>query len=196
MELTEPHQRLRLAIERFVKLTDEEWRLLEPSLEEVHLKKHSLFATEGKQAKDVGFLLDGNMRHYYARDSEEKTTYFYFENHLVAAYISCLTQSPSKLSIDALTDCHLLVFPYKALTELFAVSKTWSTFGRLLAEYLAIGFEERMVGLLLLSPEERYRELLQSNKQKIIERIPQHYIASYLGVTPVSLSRIRARAQK
>ena len=53
-----------------------------------------------------------------------------------------------------------------------------------------------MTGLLLLSPEERYYELLQSNKAKIIERIPQHYIASYLGIAPVSLSRIRNRVSK
>ena len=53
--------------------------------------------------------------------------------------------------------------------------------------------EERMVGLIMLSPEERYIQLLESNKQKIIERIPQHYIANYLGITPVSLSRIRKR---
>ncbi|HEY0356729.1 MAG TPA: Crp/Fnr family transcriptional regulator, partial [Flavisolibacter sp.] len=64
------------------------------------------------------------------------------------------------------------------------------------AEYLAMGLEERMTGLLMLSPEERYRQLLQSNKQKILERIPQQYIASYLGITPVSLSRIRNRFQK
>ncbi|MFN8321973.1 MAG: hypothetical protein U0T74_04895 [Chitinophagales bacterium] len=56
--------------------------------------------------------------------------------------------------------------------------------------------EERMVGLLTLSPEERYEQLLQSNKKKIIERIPQHLIANYLGITPVSLSRIRARLLK
>ena len=62
-----------------------------------------------------------------------------------------------------------------------------------MAEYLAIGLEERMAGLLTMSPEERYLRLLEGNKQKIIERIPQHYIASYLGITAVSLSRIRKR---
>lgn len=72
----------------------------------------------------------------------------------------------------------------------------WERFGRLVAEYLAIGLEERMAGLLILSPEERYLELLESNKQKIVERIPQHYIANYLGITPVSLSRIRKRVIK
>jgi CRP-like cAMP-binding protein len=192
MEVT-THQALRAAVERFVQLTDDDWQLLVPHLSERSLKKHDLFAAEGKKNGEVGFVLEGNLRQYYTKDGQEKTTYFYFENHLVSAYIACLTGQPSKLSIEALTDCRLLVFSYKTLTELFAKSAGWNTFGRRLAEYLAIGLEERMVGLLLQSPEERYKELLQGNKQKIIERIPQHYIASYLGITPVSLSRIRNR---
>ena len=188
--------RLRQLIERFVTLTDHGWNLLTPHVQERSLKKQELFATEGKIARDIGFVLEGDMRHYYTRDGEEKTTYFYFENSFVAAYISCITGQPSLLNIEALTNCRLLVFPYAILKQLFATNHVWEKFGRLLAEYLAIGLEERMVGLLMTSPEERYQSLLQSNKQKIIERIPQHYIANYLGITPVSLSRIRNRVQK
>ena len=72
----------------------------------------------------------------------------------------------------------------------------WQRFGRMIAEYLGIGLEERMVSLLIETPEERYINLLRSNKKKIIERIPQHYIANYLGITPVSMSRIRKRILK
>jgi CRP-like cAMP-binding protein len=133
------------------------------------------------------------MRHYYTRDGEEKTTYFYFENHLVSSYFSAITGKPSELTIEALTDSRLLTFPYAHLKSLYDQSPKWERFGRLLAEYVAMGLEERMAGLLMMSPEERYLQLLQGNKQKIIERIPQHYIANYLGITPVSLSRIRKR---
>jgi len=66
-------------------------------------------------------------------------------------------------------------------------------FGRKIAEYATMGLEERMVSLLTQSAEERYLELLASNKQKILERIPQQYIANYLGITPESFSRIRHR---
>jgi CRP-like cAMP-binding protein len=88
------------------------------------------------------------------------------------------------------------VFSYALLKKLFDESHAWNTFGRVLAEYLGLGLEDRMVGLLTLSPEERYIELLNSNKKKIIERIPQHLIANYLGITPVSLSRIRNRVNR
>jgi CRP-like cAMP-binding protein len=151
---------------------------------------------EGQQGKELAYVVQGTMRHFYTRDGEEKTTYFYFENSLTGPYMSCVTGKPSLISFEALADTKLLVFPYSAMQLLFVQSHTWEKFGRVLAEYLAIGLEDRMVGLLMLSPEERYVQLLQSNKQKIIERIPQHLIANYLGVTPVSLSRIRNRVHK
>lgn len=187
---------LRNSIEKFVKLTDKEWNLLEPHLKIRQLKKHELLADKGKIADEVGFVLEGMLRHYYIKDGEEKTTYFYFENHLVASYISCITKQPSLLTIQALSDCKLIVFPYHVLAQLMEKNMTWKKFGRVLAEYLAVGLEDRMVGLLMLSPEERYLELIKGNKVKIMERIPQHYIANYLGLTPVSLSRIRNRVMK
>lgn len=187
---------LRNNIEKFVKLTDQEWDLLAPHLAIRRLKKHELLAGAGKVATEIGFVLEGMLRHYYIKDGEEKTTYFYFENHFVSSYFSCISKQPSLLSIQALSDCEVIVFPYSILRELFETSMAWQKFGRLLAEYLAIGLEERMVGLLMLSPEERYLELISGNKVKIIERVPQHYIANYLGLTPVSLSRIRNRVTK
>jgi len=192
MELTDLNL-LRTAIQRFVPLTDDEWALLATHIRYRGVSRGENWISEGEKESDIGFVLEGNMRHYYTRDGEEKTTYFYFENHLVSSYVSAVTDKPSLLTIEALTDCSLLAFPYQRLKTLYDLSPRWERFGRVLAEYLAFGMEERMAGLLMLSPEERYLELLQGNKQKIIERIPQHYIANYLGITPVSLSRIRKR---
>lgn len=186
----------RKLIEQFVKLTDDEWAMLLPHLQEKVILKNEFMVREGQHGKELGYITEGEMRHFYTRHGEEKTTYFYFENSLVGPYMSCITGQPSQLSIEALSNTRLLVFPYPAMKLLYEQSHTWEKFGRVLAEYLAMGLEERMVGLLTRSPEERYEQLLQSNKQKIIERIPQHLIANYLGVTPVSLSRIRARLLK
>ena len=187
---------LRNSIEKFVPLSQEDWQMLSPYLEIRKLKKHDSFAEEGKIANEIGFVLDGMLRHFYLKDGEEKTTYFYFENHFVSAYISCIQKQPSKLCIEALSNCELIVFPYQKMEDLFKKSMVWQKFGRLIAEYLAIGLEDRMVGLLMQSPEERYLDLISGNKKKIIERVPQHYIANYLGITPVSMSRIRNRAAK
>jgi CRP-like cAMP-binding protein len=187
---------LRRQIEKLCPIPDPDWQLLLPFIREVFVKKGHYLVREGDRATDVGIIIEGQMRHFYTRDGEEKTTYFYFEHAFVSAYISCITGRPSLVSIDALADTRLLVFPYARLRELFEHSIYWERFGRLVAEWAMMGLEDRMVGLLTQSPEERYVSLLNSNKTKIIERIPQHLIANYLGVTPVSLSRIRNRVVK
>ena len=187
---------LRTHIEAFVKIPDDDWDLLLPYLTLSTLGKNQFFIQEGKKETRVGFVIDGMLRQFYTKDGEEKTTYFFFENHLMTSYVSCITGKPSLISIEALSKVLYLSFPYKTLQELFDKSMAWQKFGRLIAEYLGIGLEERMVSLLLQSPEERYIDLLNSNKKKIIERIPQHYIANYLGITAVSMSRIRNRILK
>ena len=190
---TEACLRLRNQVSLFVKMNDEDWELLVPHVQLQTIPKNGLLVQEGKRVTEVGFVIEGMLRQYYTKDGEEKTTYFFFENHFAGGYISCLTGKPSQVTIEALSATTYLSFPYKILVSLFDQSMAWQKFGRLMAEYLTVGLEERMVSLLLQSPEERYTDLLNSNKQKIVQRVPQHYIANYLGITAVSMSRIRTR---
>ena len=187
---------LKTQIIRLSPMQDEDLLLLRPFLKEVQLAKGERFAKEGRTETTVAVILEGNMRQYYTRDGEEKTTYFFFENHFVCAYVSCITGAPSLLTIEALSPCRLIAFDYCDLLQLYEQSPAWQRFGRLIAEYAVVGLEERMAGLLMLSAEERYEQLLSSGKDKIMECIPQHYIANYLGITPVSLSRIRNRVMR
>ncbi len=191
-----PFYILRSKIEQLVKLPEEEWQLLVPFLEFKSIKKGHFFAKEGKIGGEIGIIVQGTMRHFYTIDGQEKTTYFYFENAFVGPYISFISGKPSLINIDALIDTELIVFPYKIMLQLQQKNIIWERFGRLIAEWALIGTEERMVELLTLNPEQRYIKLLESNKNKITERIPQHLIANYLGITPVSLSRIRNRYMK
>ncbi len=187
---------LRNHIEAFSEITEDDWNLLLPQLQIKTIRKSELLIAEGKRAGDVGFVLEGMFRQYYTKDGEEKTTYFFFENHFISSYISCISGKPSLITIEALSDATYISFPYQILQELYDKSMAWQKFGRLIAEYFTMGLEERMVGLLMQSPEERYLDLLKSNKKKIMERVPQHYVANYLGITPVSMSRIRNRLAK
>jgi CRP-like cAMP-binding protein len=185
---------LRTYIERFVALTDAEWAPLEAALRARQLARHAYFVEAGETRPELALVLKGALRLYYPLpNGEERTTYFFFENHFLADYSGCLTGRPSQLSIQALTDCELLVFDYAVLRELYNQLPVYERFGRLVAEYHLLGTDARLVEQLTLSPEERYRQLLRSGKTKILERIPQHLVANYLGITPVSLSRIRAR---
>lgn len=187
---------LRTYIQRFVPLTGAEWAPLAAALTTRRLARKELFVTQDAPAPELALVLTGSCRLFYTRpDGEERTTYFFFENHLMGSYQSCLTGQPSQFSIQALAPTGLVRFPYAVLQELFDRFPVYERFGRRLAEYHLLGTDARLAELLLLSPEQRYQALLASHKTKILARIPQQYIASYLGVTPVSLSRIRARVQ-
>ncbi|WP_375438254.1 Crp/Fnr family transcriptional regulator [uncultured Hymenobacter sp.] len=189
---------LRAYLHRFIpELTDADWHPLAQALRVRHLARGQHFIQAGGYLAELALLLRGTCRLYYPRpDGEERTTYFFFENHLLADYAGCLTGQASQLSIQALVDTELVVFNYAVLRHLYDERPVYERFGRLLAEYHLLGTDARLVEHLLLSPEERYRALLTSGKTKILERIPQHLVANYLGVTPVSLSRIRARVAR
>jgi len=189
---------LRAYLLRFVpSLTEADWQPLEQALRPRHLARGEHFVQAGESYPVLALLLQGACRLYYPRpDGEERTTYFFFENHLLGDYTSCLTGQPSQLSIQALVDTELVVFDYAVLRQLYDERPVYERFGRLVAEYHLLGTDARLVEHLLLTPEERYRALLSSGKTKILERIPQHLVANYLGVTPVSLSRIRARVAR
>ncbi|WP_246601752.1 Crp/Fnr family transcriptional regulator [Hymenobacter profundi] len=189
---------LRAYLLRFVpELTDADWQPLDQALRVHHLARGEHFLQAGEHQPMLALLLRGTCRLYYPRpNGEERTTYFFFENHLLGDYAGCLTGQPSQLSIQALVDTELVVFDYAVLRQLYDERPVYERFGRLLAEYHLLGTDARLVEHLLLSPEERYRALLASGKTKILERIPQHLVANYLGITAVSMSRIRARVAR
>ncbi len=172
---------LRAYVHRFVPLPDEAWAALEAEPQPRHLQRHAYFVRPGDTRHEVAPLPRGACRMFYPRaDGEEVMTYFFFENHLLASYPACLRNEPSPLAIQALEPTELLVFPYAALTRLYAAWTVFERFGRLVAEYHLIGTEERLREQLPHSPEARYRNLLASTKTKIMERIPQRLGAAYL----------------
>jgi CRP-like cAMP-binding protein len=188
--------RLRKQISYFSPLTDAEWNALVPHLAILTLKKHQHLVSQGDKADQLALVLDGLFRQFYMKDDDERTTYFFLEEQLVGAYMSCVTGQPSPVTIEALSDSTCIAFPYTVLTTLFGQYSGWQLFGRRLAEYIMVALEERMAGLLMRSPEERYLELLTGNQREFLQQVPQHYIANYLGITPVSLSRIRNRVSQ
>lgn len=194
--LTQAAAQLRQQISQLTPLSDEEWNRLVPHLTIVSLKKQQVFAQQGIVADRIGLVLDGTLRQFYTKDGDERTTYFFFTHQLTGAYMSCVTGRPSLVTIEALTPTTCVSFPYAVLQDLFDTCSGWQRFGRLLAEYLMVALEERMVSLLLLSPEERYLALLEGPHKELLQRVPQHYIANYLGITPVSMSRIRNRIRR
>lgn len=187
--------RYRQALHKFVGFTDEEWQLFSQGLYIEQIKKKKFFVEAGDVCKKVSLIITGSVRFYVVKDGEEITNYFCFENEWVSAYSSFLKQRPSPVYIEALQDTVLVTFTYQFLQQCYAspqLAYKSERFGRLIAEYLIGCYEDRLASFLYQSPEERYLQLLKTNIT-LMQYVPQHYIANYLGITPVSLSRIRKR---
>lgn len=188
-------ERLRKYISQYLALSEESWSVFYKLFSEVNLRKGVYFATEGKQAYEIGFLTNGVMRAFYrSKDGQEYNKTFFTDNEFLGAYTSLITGTPNKINIQALTDCTLLVADYKCIVSLFDKYRQIETLARLISEYFYIYKEKREIELVLMQADERY-EVFKQEYPDLENIIPQYHIASYLGITPTQLSRIRARKQ-
>ncbi|MBC7828948.1 MAG: Crp/Fnr family transcriptional regulator [Chitinophagaceae bacterium] len=188
-------QIFRKNLEPFVVFSDEEWILFCNRLHLRRIKKKMKFAAHGKICNEVGFILNGSFRFFFVKDGIEISNYFSFQNEFISSYRSFLKREPSLINIEAMEDSQIIYFSYTSLQELLKDERVvlkMERFGRMIAEYLICCYEERVVSFVTQTPEERYRLLLESGDD-LLQRIPQYYLANYLGITPVSLSRIRKR---
>lgn len=156
------------------------------------LKRKAYFFQEGQVCKSVAFINKGCLRYYYLTDGEEQTGQFFFEHAWYTDYESFLSEKPTQQFIQALEPTELYVLPKSSLYELYDINPKFEKFGRLMAENAYLGSRKNNVNYLTLSPEDRYLQLIEE-RPKVIERIALKYVASYLGIQPESLSRIRKR---
>ena len=185
----------RNVVEQFVSFTDEEWAIFQSHLKLLALQKKDFFVEAGKVCPYIGYLVSGSVRCYHLKDGTEITSYFSLENEMITSYKSFLTGTPSQIAIESIEKTEMVVFNLQSLQELVntpLLSLKMERFGRLIAEFLIFCYEDRITSFVTLTPEERYLNLL-AKSSNVIQRIPQHYIANYLGITAVSLSRIRRR---
>lgn len=182
-------------MEKFVAVNDEEWGIIEDHLYASFIRRKEHFIYDGDVCKHIALITTGSVRFYHVKDGEEITGYFVLEDDWVTSYKSFLKQVPSFTNIQAIEDTHIISISYENLQRLINHPKLaykMERFLRLLAENYLCCYEDRVLSFVTQSPEERYLELLRGGKD-VFQRIPQHYIANYLGITPVSLSRIRKR---
>jgi CRP-like cAMP-binding protein len=188
----------RNAIAQFITFTDEQWALFSAHFYTRKIKKRQLFTAAGKTCTEIGFVFSGSFRIFIERGDMEISNYFSFEGDLISSYKSFLRQEASRVNIEAMEDSMLICFTYGNIQTLVndeRIALKMERFGRMIAEYLICCYEDRMLTFVTKTPEERYLELL-SDQPSILQKIPQYYLANYLGITPVSLSRIRKRIQE
>lgn len=172
--------------------SDAELELVLGYFERAVFKKRHLVQPAGKVANAVYFVESGCLRLFCSKEGVDRTTYFFTEHMFAGTYDSFLSRRPSLIAIEALEETRVLVLSYAALEELYRVFPKMNEFVRKSIEQRFVVLHDLFTAYLLNSPEERYLTLLKE-RPELVQRIPQHHIASFLGVTPVSLSRIRRR---
>lgn len=178
-------------ISKYISLNEEEKNALLSLNLFRSAKKGTILLQEGQKTKDEYFVLKGCLRKYYVIEGEEKTTAFFTEMEGITPH--CVKNDmPSEYYISCMEDTILTVSNPDMGLEINAKFPKFEQMCRILSEELLakqqINFDEFKTS----SPEQRYLNLLQ-NRPDLIQRVPQHQLASYLGIKPQSLSRLRAR---
>jgi len=156
------------------------------------LRKGDHFVEKDKTCRHFAFVADGIMRAYSLYDGVENTTCICSDNTFATSTISFITQTPSNVSIQALEEVTLVLISYENLNLLYAKSPFWEKVGRVVAEREFIELQQSNWRNGPIPAQEKYLTLLKENPG-IVNRIPLQYVASYLGVTPETLSRIRKK---
>ena len=180
------------SIQNLITLSPGERGIVTSLFKEKIYKKGDFFLAEGQICKQVGFVVKGLMRYYINHDGEEKTYAFSQENNYVCNYESFLPQSPSLKIIQALEDCDVLVISHDDLQIFYANVREGERFGRIVIGAVFIQMLQDITSFYTETPELRYERFIK-NHADLQQRISQYHIASYVGVKPQSLSRIRKR---
>ena len=174
-----------------VPLTDEEFNICTKFFISKKLKKHQFLLNEGDVCKCLGFVNSGCLRQYTIDNKgTEHIIQFAIEDWWISDPYSFISGLSAIYNIDALQDSEVLLLERSAREELLDSCPKMERFFRLLIEANHVATQQRIADSLSASAEERYLKFIKTYP-KLLEQIPQNHIASYLGITPQSLSRIR-----
>lgn len=156
------------------------------------VKKGQSLLRNGERCSDLYHIEKGLLRGFYYSDEKEITHWFAREGEFATCFYSFITQKPAVESIETLEACELVSISYSGLQKLYKDFPETERVGRLLTEAYYVKLENRLLGLQFTDAKTRYDSLL-ANNPTLLQRAPLGYIASYLGITQETLSRIRSQ---
>jgi CRP-like cAMP-binding protein len=175
-----------------INLTEEDKQLSRSFFIPKKLRKRQYLLQQGDVCKHVAFVEKGLLRSYIVNDKgAEHITQFAFEGWWIADQFSFLTGEPSEYNIEAMEDCELLLLTKPAEEEMLEKIPKLERYFRILLQNSLIATQKRLASSLSQTAEERYSDLIKACPETLPHRIPQHMMASFLGITPETLSRIR-----
>lgn len=178
-------------LSKYISLNEEEKNAI-VSLNIFHsVSKGTILLKEGQKSNESYFVLKGCIRTYYVVDGEEKTTAFYTEMEALTPH-AVISKNPSEYYISCVEDSILLISNADMEAEMNSKFPKFETLCKMMAEELLAKQQIDFDAFKTSSPEQRYLNLVQK-RPDLIQRVPQHQLASYLGITPQSLSRLRGR---
>lgn len=178
--------------EKYTTLENTERDFLMENIPVKQVAKQHLLLSEGEISRAFFFIIKGGVRMFYTNGIVEKTAFFYFENSFVSSYESFTKQVPAKHSLETIEDSTIAFITHELAYKLVCCYPKFEFLARVMMEEELIVYQDIISSFVTLSAEERYVKLLESNQQ-LLSRIPQYQLATYLGVAPETLSRIRKR---
>lgn len=181
---------LKNTFNRVMPLSEADWAFALPRFKYVEYKKGELILREGEVHHHSIFVIEGALRIYNFNGNKESIRNIFLENSMFNESASYFLKKPSLFNIDAIEPTKAFLLHREDADAIFSHSISLATLGRRFVEYALATVAERNNELMALDGKQRYLKLLK-DKPHIFQRVPQYMIASYLGITPEALSRIR-----
>jgi len=175
-----------------VPFSETEIGLIDQYFEEKSLKKKEFLLQDNKVCNFIAFIAEGSIRHFHIKDGVEKTCDISFASSWVTDFQSFIYDTVGKMNLQVMENTTVFLIKKENLYNLYKECSKYETFGRIMAEQVAQRATEIAMSLSSDKPEERFQNLLEKQPD-LFQRVPQKYIANFLGVSPESLSRIRNR---
>ena len=188
------YELLHLFVQKLCPQCQVDLTLVEPLLKLKRVYKEEFLFQEGDICNFVGLTNKGCLRTFFLKDGKELTLFFHPEYHTLGDYESLRRRKPACFSCQAIEDSEVLIMNRQAI-EVLETEPDGQKLLRLVVENLAFQLRDRLLSLYRDSPEQRYLNFLRS-EPKLIQRIPQYYLASHLGIEPESLSRLKRRVHQ
>ncbi|MDN5202741.1 Crp/Fnr family transcriptional regulator [Fulvivirgaceae bacterium BMA10] len=184
--------KIRQALETIHPISENDWSIIEPLFVKKEYLRNEFILRRGEIEKYLYFIESGILRSYVDRNESEVTLEFSFQETIFCSYSSFLTQTQSQVDVQAITDLTIWRIGFDDLQKVYLETSIGNLIGRVACEIQYLEKSNRELSLLTKTAEERYLDLFKE-QPALIQNIPLKYIASYIGITPQALSRIRKR---